>query len=148
MTEYFKLTDVISFLEKRDFSQFRFKEGCACICTKETFEIFIEAPDNGITEENAARIIDVLSNLDECIEKGHDWLRKLDIEEIEKYYHKLDQMFEVDGMYFGKLGLGHDPNPIIDGFSIDFYVHYDPCRYTVKYHYKGKRPFAVQEWVW
>ena len=146
MPKVFSVKQIIDFLEKRNFENFNFNNGYAYILSHEADEIFIEAPDNDISDETAKLVIDVLNNLNECINEAHSWLSHLNLDD-KLFPHALDKGFEVCGMYFGKYSYGHDPSPT-NGFSISFStIEYYPCNFTVKFHPKNMHPFAVEEWV-
>lgn len=146
MPKVFSAEQIIDFLEKRNFESFCFNNGYAYILSHEADEIFIEAPGNEISNETANLVIDVLNNLEECINKAYRWLEHINSDE-KNYPHSFDKGFEVCGMYFGKYSYGHDPSPT-NGFSISFStIEYYPCNFTVKFSPKNLHPFTVEEWV-
>ena len=145
MPKVFSAKQIILFLETRNFENFYFNNGYAYILSHEAGEIFIEASDNDISNGTAKLVIDVLNNIDECINKAHRWLANIKSDE-KMFPHAFDKGFEICGMYFGKYSYGHDPSPT-NGFSISFStVEYYPCNFTVKFHLNN-HPFAVEEWV-
>ena len=146
MYKVFSAKRIVDFIEKRNFENFYFNNGYAYILSREADEIFIEAHNNTIMNETAKLVIDVLNNLDECINKAHSWLNHLNLDD-KMFPHALDKGFEVCGRYFGKYSYSHDPSPT-NGFLISFStIEFYPCKFSVKFHSNNMHPFAVEEWV-
>ena len=149
MAELFYNIEIISFLEKRNFEHFVFRNGCAYINSHEADEIIIEAPDNQIPDERIQYVIDVLYHFDECVRKAHGWLEHISLKNDKWYPHALDQGFEVYGLFFGTFMYGHEPDPVTNGFTLSFQAagEYFPCKFTVKFCRNDMHPFAVEEWL-
>ena len=63
MERVFSVSEIISFLEKKTYDAFTFRDGCAYIVSQEAGEIIIEASGSLIAEERRKYVIDMLNNL-------------------------------------------------------------------------------------
>lgn len=143
----FSLSEIIRFLENRNFEKFCFANDYAYIYSSKTDEIIIEAPNNQISDEVTELAIRVFKELDKYVSMAYKWLEHFNLKNDRWYPDSLDKGFEISGIYFGKYGYGHQQKPFTDGFTISFSTkNYYPCDFTVKYH-KNMHPFAVEEWV-
>mgnify|MGYP003294341065 CR=1 FL=1 len=146
MFEHYSLSEIIRFLENKDYEKFIIADNYASVWSIDSMEIIIEAPDNIIPDKNAELTVKVLKNLDECVSKAHKWLEHFNIKKDRWYPNALDKGFEVNGIYTGSYDCGHYPSKTY-GFTITFgCVNSYPCDFTVKFH-ENLWPFAVEEWV-
>ena len=146
MREYYSLSEIISFMENKNFDNFDIAKDHASINSDNGIDIVIEAQGNKISDENAELAIKVLKNLNECVNSAYKWLEHFNLKNGKRHSDALDGGFEISGIYFGKYGYGHWPM-LTDGFTISFSTqNYHPCDFTVKFH-KNMWPFAVEEWV-
>lgn len=146
MPDNYILSEIISFLENKNFESFRIAKDHVSIYSNNGIEIVIEAESNKISAENTELAIKVLKNLNECVSLAHKWLEHFNLKNDKWHPDALDEGFEVNGIYFGKYGYGHWPM-LTKGFNISFSTkNYYPCDFTVKFH-ENMWPFAVEEWV-
>ena len=97
MERVFSVSEIISFLEKKTYDAFTFRDGCAYIVSQEAGEIIIEASSSLIAEERRKYVIDMLNNLHRCIRKAHLWLEHFYLKRDEWYPDAPDKGFEVCG---------------------------------------------------
>ena len=164
MYEFNFMEDVITFLKNRDLSHFRFQGGKAYLDiyseNSDAVKLCADAPDGTIPEETVSRMLDVLNDPDACIRKAYGWLNNLNVNDklFAHLYPKwfpgeMDQIYEKEltlyGIRFGKFRWGHDPNPVIDGFTISLMDDHGGWAhiYTVKFVYKDMRPIAAERWI-
>ena len=98
LQEYF-----ISLIEKNDYKDFEFYDGCAHIDCLETEMFIVEAPDNSVSTEKLEYIADVVNDLDKCIRKALGWLEHFSLKKDKWYPDALDKGFKVCCIYFGKI---------------------------------------------
>lgn len=144
----FSLSEIISFLENRNFENFGFANSHAYINASGLEEgLLIESIDNKVSDENIELAIKVLKELDKCVSMAYKWLEHFNLKNDRWYPDALDEGFEISGIYVGKYRYGHVQQPLIEGFTITFSTkNYYPSEFTVKFH-KNMWPFAVEEWV-
>ncbi len=141
----FSVKHIICLLGNRNFADFEFRNGCAYVYSREAGEIVIEAPDGQIPDILVGDVIKTLEHLDECIHKGHLWLKDAKID-LERYPHALDKGFAVYGMYFGNCFWNDDLFPNGIGFTMTFTtVESYPLDFTVKF-FSDRHPIALEVW--
>ena len=92
----YSLEDVIFLLENREFSEFNFPDGEPySLIYSEAGEVLTEykGADKVIPEETVRQTLYVLEHIEECIEKAHDWIINLDLNEDEKLAANLGKGF-------------------------------------------------------
>ena len=168
----YSLEDVIFLLENREFSEFNFPDGEPySLIYSEAGEVLTEykGADKVIPEETVRQTLYVLEHIEECIEKAHDWIINLDLNEDEKLAANLGKgfskiVYEVNGINFGDMisvisyrnilvwsrsRSGHHPKSASDSFSIEFQEAHSPCfTFNVKFDYKDMLPFEIELWWW
>lgn len=144
----FSLSEIISFLENRDFENFGFANGHAYVNASDLEEgLLIESTDNKVSDENIELTIKVLKELDKCVSMAYKWLEHFNLKNDRWYPDALDEGFEISGIYVGKYGYGHFQTPLQEGFTITFSTkNYYPSEFTVKF-FENMWPFAVEECV-
>ena len=134
------LNELLSLLKEKRFDDFSFREDFAVVYADD-IEILFELSDSGISDELADLAVKVIESLDRCVMLSHKWLENFREDD------GLEDGFEINGMYFGKYGCGHQQHPLEEGFTITFApINFHPCEFTVKFH-KNLHPFAVEEYV-
>ncbi|HAE53308.1 MAG TPA: hypothetical protein DCG30_08650 [Ruminococcus sp.] len=147
MTELFSYDEIINFLERHDFSKFRFHDDYAYIYSfSEPSEIVIEAPDKRISDEMAALAVRALRQINKSLESAYKWFERLK--------DACDEELEPFGICFEHYGYGYETKTSYDmGFIIAFHVReYNLSReFVAKYaahsfEYGGA--FAVEEYCY
>ena len=139
------ISEIINFLENRNFEKFRFANNYAYIYNSNIDEIVLEAPNHKISDEVIELAVKALNHLDKCVEYAYDWLNRMK--------DACDEDVELWGMCFEHFGYGHETKTSYDlGFTISFQLKNSTLNriFTVKYCacsflYGGE--FAIEEWV-
>lgn len=159
----YSLKQAIGYLKKGNLSQFEFDGDCINIYPTPT-ELFydgisIAAPDGTVSQETAARVIDVLEHLEECVTGAYGWFSRLGPQynellspaEKQSAAQALETVYLLYRIDFGQTGWGHDPKPDRDGFTVSFTTDQRGCFcadiISVKLSYADRRPFAIEQWV-
>ena len=167
---YYKLAEVIDFLQNRDFSRFIFRDGWtyAEIETDETDEILIEidaadASAHTIPEKTVTQVLGVLTHLDDCVKQAYEWFKRLDFSDSKwlcRYANTKLSDFELTGIDFEKAGkkpdrprfllhkycIGYTQKKGADGFLLYFNLEIE-LTFTVKFLCEDMRAYAIETWV-
>lgn len=144
---HYSVTEVITFLKKRNFEKFDVYDTSATIFINNNGVFVLEASDGKVSEETTELAIRMLSDLNECVKKAKPWLGHFNLKHDKWHPDALDSGYEVSGIYVGTYDCGGPFKSSEFGFTISFStVNYYPCQFTVKYH-RNLWPFAVEEWV-
>ncbi|MBR6718807.1 MAG: hypothetical protein IKI77_10770 [Oscillospiraceae bacterium] len=168
----YTLEDVMFLLENKEFSGFKFCPGAGyALIDSEAGEILIEykGSDNVIPDETVRRMLDVLTHIEECIEKAYDWFSHLDQNGNEMLVANPDkkiprEIYDVNGIRFGDITLSntwkrmkwkqyrsgsHHPKDAADIFSIIFQNTDDPYFiFNVKFDYEDLLPYEIEFWAY
>ena len=168
----YTLEDVMFLLENKEFSEFKFCPGAGyALIDSEAGEILIEykGSDNVIPDETVRRMLDVLTHIEECIEKAYDWFSHLDQNGNEMLAANSDnkfsgEIYDVNGIRFGDVTLSntwkrmkwkqyrsgsHHPKDAADIFSIIFQNTDDPYFiFNVKFDYEDLLPYEIEFWAY
>ena len=144
---YYTRSEIIRFLEDRNFDSFELSEDLAEIVTTDRYGIAIEAKGSAVSEEYVNLALGVLRDLDKHIGKAHLWLGNFNVKHDRWHPEGLDAGFELRSIYIGKYETGGERRFTYEGFMMTFgTVNYYPCEFVVKFH-KNMQPFAVEEIV-
>lgn len=164
--------DIISFLKKRDYSQFWFHDlgngyrGAYFYLyvndKADGVEASVYAPDNTISDETADRVIDVLEHLDECIQRAYVWLSKQDLRDgwlTQPYYspQELAQLFTLCELDFeGNGSVLGSPKPngrvLVMTFDLEdtepFHGNSYPWHHDVYFDCDDLQPYKSEKDLW